>query len=307
MSHGCGGLNLCLLWIIIPGLPLALLSGRPCITYTTQLQLRWLLRLASVSQIAAGIHYFACGFFASDKNISGSEQASESWRIPRTYSLQLGGRFLNPMANSWTRVDHIVTMLRHYLLPVRLGGITTAFGSSGSKNGSLHERNQQVRPPFIRRARIMLFQNFVIIHCIFVLACLAGLVLTVLRAFPDARLVAAYPLSQWWSDDRVDVFSRPAITTRERLLYLLTRIGWPPLLWYSNCVGMWVPIQYTLFPPTAQSNEQLLVMNEKTGVLYPRVIPSEKTWSMRFGRLRDHSVVLASAYSCFTFVMSWAV
>lgn len=200
-------------------------------------------------------------------------------------------------------------MCRHYVLPAVLGGARIGFSATGSLKDTVNERDPQSRGSFRRRLRCMLFRNLVVVHCVFVLACSAGFLLTVLRAFlPDIYVVSVYPLTKWVSESTAtDATLLAHATTRACLVYLLTRIGWPPLLWYSTFVGMCIPIQYAFFTPTKMREEELLVRDNKTDVLYPRGDTLVEERTKGFGRLRDHTVVLITLYSFFTLVVSWSL
>ncbi|PVI00018.1 hypothetical protein DM02DRAFT_411368 [Periconia macrospinosa] len=55
------------------------------------------------------------------------------------------------------------------------------------------------------------------------------------------------------------------------MIYLMTRIGWPPLLWFQHVCSALVPVMYIFNPPTSPPRETLLVRDEATQIAYPRL------------------------------------
>lgn len=103
----------------------------------------------------------------------------------------------------------------------------------------------------------MLIHQYVLVHVLFVLGCLAGVGLAFARCFGEARIASAYEVHH-------------PRTREEQYVYLVTRIGWPPLLWLQNTISATSPILYMLYPPTAPDREDLLDRDPKTGVAYPK-------------------------------------
>ena len=198
-------------------------------------------------------------------------------------------------------------MYRHYLIPGFLGGKRIGFQATGSLGSTIPEREKALRAPFFRRIPVMLFSNYIILHVLFLSACLGGFILVFLRAFlPAAHIGSAYPLLKWLQNNPVPGSPPSAITTKVRLIYLLVRAGWPPLLWYSTCVGMWTPIWYMLFPPEALPGDELLVLDERLKARYPTPAAMGSQLS-GFGRLRDHSTAIVTVYSIVMFGISWYI
>lgn len=137
----------------------------------------------------------------------------------------------------------------------------------------------------------MLTHQWVLIHFLFVLACLAGLGLAFARCFSKTTIANAYNVHH------------PA-TTKAQFIYLVTRIGWPPLLWLQNTISAMSPILYMLSPPTAPDREDLLDRDPRTGVAYPRLEARLEKKNAWLGW--RHAVVgLAFLYAISLFVISY--
>lgn len=102
----------------------------------------------------------------------------------------------------------------------------------------------------------MLFVYRAWIHVVFVAACLGGVGLAFARAFTHGRVPSAYSVI-------------PAQTVSDQLIYLITRIGWPPLFWMQYVSSALTPIVYAIWPPTVPNRETLLDRDMKTNVAYP--------------------------------------
>lgn len=120
----------------------------------------------------------------------------------------------------------------------------------------------------------MLIHQWVLIHVLFVLTGLAGVGLAFARCFNKTSIPSAYNVRQ------------PS-TNEERFVYLVTRVGWPPLLWLQNVVAAMGPISYMLFPPATPVREDLMCRDGKTTIAYPKVEvrrPRTSLWiGWRFG------------------------
>lgn len=165
---------------------------------------------------------------------------------------------------AWVRLtlytDIFLAFLRSFALPISLGGAVAGFTSSGSFTSDLHERDLAARAPLYRRLYVTLFSHLAVIHLTFFLACSVGVALTLARAlvYDSSRsLPSAYAIG-------------PLESSHARLIYLLTRIGWPPLFWLQTVVSALTPLLYILVPPTVPDREQLLDRHPKTGVAYPK-------------------------------------
>lgn len=131
------------------------------------------------------------------------------------------------------------------------------FKSSGSVSNDLEERRADSRAPLLRRLRVTLFSHHAIIHALFVLACLAGVALNLARIFSPVKI------PNLWDTASPE-------TTQEKLVFFVTRLGWPPIFWMQFLASALTPIMYAIWPPTQPDREELLDRDEKTGVAYPR-------------------------------------
>ena len=165
--------------------------------------------------------------------------------------------------------------MRSFILPKALGGEVTGFKASGSISSDLEERRAGSRAPLLRRLRVTLFSQYAVIHAIFILACLIGFALNLARAFSPA--------------DIPNLWDTATLTTmHDRLVFFVTRLGWPPLFWMQFIASALTPILYTVWPPTQPDREELLDRDEKTGVAYPKIEARNSrrtpTGAWRYGR-----------------------
>ena len=183
--------------------------------------------------------------------------------------------------------------MRSFVLPKALGGETAGFKASGSISSDLQERRAGSRAPLLRRLRVTLFSHYAIIHAIFILACLIGFALNLARAFSPT--------------DIPNLWDTATLTTmHSRLVFFVTRLGWPPLFWMQFIASALTPILYAVWPPTQPDREQLLDRDETTGVAYPKVEArnSKRTpaGAWRYGR-----ATIAILYTFALFVANEAI
>ena len=158
----------------------------------------------------------------------------------------------------------------------------------------LSERSPHTRTPLLQRIRIMLIHQGIWFHVLFLLACILGIILNLIRTFDSAANVrSAYGPINLTSD-------------HDKWVYLLTRIGWPPVYWLTQGVSCLIPVEYMLFPPDEITLEQASDFDEKTGVRYPRpaMVGPER---QRLGRWSDHLVVIVVGYTVVAFAGSWYI
>lgn len=147
--------------------------------------------------------------------------------------------------------------MRSFVLPAALGGETLGFKASGSVSSELNERSQQHRASLLRRLRITLFSQYAIIHALFIAACLVGLALNIARTFSPTIIP--------------NLWDTAALTsTADRVVFFVTRLGWPPLFWLQFMASALTPLVYIMWPPSQPDREELLHRDEKTGVAYPK-------------------------------------
>lgn len=95
----------------------------------------------------------------------------------------------------------------------------------------MNERSKEGRASLPRRLWIVVVHQLAWVHLLFILAIVAGVTLTFLRCFlPDGleRIRSAYIIGN-------------ATTTHDKLIYLVTRLGWPPLFWMQATVSAMTP------------------------------------------------------------------
>lgn len=157
-----------------------------------------------------------------------------------------------------TLLDYFVAFMRSFVLPKALGGETTGFKASGSISSDLEERHVGSRAPLLRRLRVTLFSHHAIVHAIFVVACVIGVALNLARTFSPTNIP--------------NLWDTAVLTnTHDRLVFFVTRLGWPPLVWMQFIASALTPIVYAIWPPTQPDREELLERDEKTGVAYPKI------------------------------------
>ena len=155
-------------------------------------------------------------------------------------------------ATHWMAPYHAVALVQAFLLPAWLGGRTAVFSASGSLSND-NERDRELRAPWWRRVPAVLFGNMLWIHALLVLANAAGLVCVLVR----------------------ELASRGGGQNE----YLLTHLGWPPLLCLMFTWACGGPIWYALFPPDMPAREELMDRDRVSGVAYPKVQARKLRWT----------------------------
>lgn len=133
-------------------------------------------------------------------------------------------------------------------------------------------------------------------HVLIIFAFLFGFVLDVMRA-TDLRDEIR---SVWQTTDFTN--EKPEIRW---LFYILTTIGWPPLIWLVVLWSMWTPVGYMLCPPKDEPREEHLTLDKGTSVYYPTDKARKGTEFTPLGRPSDHLSVSIFVYSIVCFVGSW--
>ncbi|TKA63188.1 hypothetical protein B0A55_10204 [Friedmanniomyces simplex] len=147
------------------------------------------------------------------------------------------------------------SFVRPFILPKRFGGQAAGFKSTGSIADNLAERDRNNRASVWRRMYDILWHQRGLFHVIFKFVCLGGVALTCVRpVHPD--IPSAYTLSQR--------------TYGNQMIYLITRIGWPPAVWLQFLHASLVPPLYALFPPRVPPRDEVLIADPKTSIKYPR-------------------------------------
>lgn len=147
--------------------------------------------------------------------------------------------------------------MRSFILPKALGGAAVGFKASGSISSDLQERSATRRAPLLQRIKVTFFHHHAMIHVIFVSACISGVTLNFARTFSPTNI------PNLWD-------TTPLVSATQKLTFLITRLGWPPLFWLQFIASALTPITYTLWPPTLPEREELLDRDEKSGLAYPK-------------------------------------
>ena len=197
------------------------------------------------------------------------------------------------MTTNQCNTDYFLSLVRSFLLPTRFGGTPPGFCSSGSLSSRVKERRPHASP-FHLRFRSIFIEQMVWLHALFVATCLTGVALNFARCY--------LPSAQSWT-----AYTIPRIATGStRWVFLLTRVGWPPVHWILQSTSCMIPITYLIRPPTEVTHDDALQYDDKTGVRYPKDThwgPERKAW----GRPSDHLTVAVAVYTVICLVASWYI
>jgi hypothetical protein len=163
----------------------------------------------------------------------------------------------------------------------------TGFCSSGSLSSTIQERRPH-SPPLYRRLYAFFWEQMLWFHTLFLLAVVLGVVMNIVRCFDDVVLTHTV------LNSTLQMFG-----THTKWVFLLTRVGWPPLYWVLQSASCWIPIRYVLWPPREVTMDDALEEVEKTGVRYPRV-ESEARQSLNY-----HLTTMVMLYTVVCFTGSW--
>lgn len=125
---------------------------------------------------------------------------------------------------------------RNAILTIYLGGMKS----------ELNERDAHRRAPLARRLKVILWNNKVWMHLVYLLFCIAAVTRSTVNGIMLHR-------------------GSPSRT----LLYMLTHAGWPPMAWLLAVNAACVPIHYAIWPPTMPDRETLLNRDPATGIAHP--------------------------------------
>lgn len=219
--------------LIYLALPFTLLCGYPFVLWGDMVQLKVLIRLVSVHMLVRWIHQLLLAIIAHRVN------KQYDVRLP-SYDTDLE-QFISPCKSSFREngngrdsdcnTDVFVAYVRSFILPTILGGRKTGFTSTGSITSAMDERSKENRASLPRRLWVIVIHQLAWVHLLFILAIIAGVVLTFLRCFlPDGleKIRSAYVIGA-------------ATSTEDKLVYLITRLGWPPLFWLQSTVSAMTP------------------------------------------------------------------
>lgn len=148
------------LLISMATIPIVLISGGTLVAYTDTNQLRWQIRLCTISLLLTIINLYIT-YLPSGYRLGRQESSATLWMAPY----------------------HAVTVIRSFILPRWLGGKALSFKPSGSIKDDLNERNALCRAPLMRRLKVIMIDCGGIVHLTFVLFLLAAVVVSSVRAF----------------------------------------------------------------------------------------------------------------------------
>lgn len=210
--------------------PSCAFSGGTLVAYTTANQLRWQIRLCTISLLLTMINLIV-SYLPSGYCLGRQEGAATIWMAPY----------------------HVIAILRSFLLPSWLGGKSMLFSSSGSIKSALNERDPLNRASLHHRLKVVMIDCGGIVHLTFVLFTIAAVTWGCVRAFEQE--------GKW-----------------NRLQYLLTHAGWPPMLWFPMVNAALIPLRYAIWPPSVPDWEEFLERDQKTSIAYPK-----KEWKISDG------------------------
>jgi hypothetical protein len=163
------------------------------------------------------------------------------------------------------------------------------FSSSGSRSSAMQERRPHT-PPLHRRLYAFFREQMLWFHTLFLFAVLLGVILNIARCFNNVVLTRTVLAST------LRMFG-----THTKWIFLLTRVGWPPLYWVLQSASCCIPIRYVLWPPREVTMDDALEELEKTGVRYPRDEP-ETRQSTSY-----HLTTMVMLYTVICFAGSWFI
>lgn len=246
-----------LLTISLFAIPIILIMGKQLVAYTNDAQLRWLVRACFATTISNRL----CEFVLF---------------IPAGYHTgQRGSRY-----QLWMSPYIALCLIRSFMLPKWLGGVTQAFTPTGSIASALNERDAKNRKNMVRRVFGVVFSYMAWFHMVYVYVTLVGVAMSTYRCF------------FMYSD------------TKTLLQGLVTRAFWPPLTFLFICSAMWTPIAYAIDPPSMPDREQLLERDPKTGVAHP----TKEAKKIAFGiqsAWYELEYTTTTVYTVLIFVMSF--
>ncbi|KXT17104.1 hypothetical protein AC579_2019 [Pseudocercospora musae] len=220
-------------------IPFALWSGYPMVIWTGDNELRWLIRLVTIWLVCHWLHQGLMGVIAGLAN--GRFEA----RMP----------FYGAEVQQWLLPYLFWAFIRSFLLPRHPSGKTAAFTSGRSAYFELNERDPPQKR--IRNARLN-HLALVLVHLLLVVATIFGVALVTIRALCDDNLPTLFPVK--------DVDS-----TSDTIVYLIARIGWPPLIWTQYVTSCITPVLYVLFQRDHANRETLLDRDASTGVAHSNI------------------------------------
>lgn len=189
----------------------------------------------------------------------------------------------NLFTNILFGADHAVAIVRSFVLPSWLGGKFATFSSSGSIDSAINERDLRARAPLFRRIKSIWWDGGVFIHIVYLGFTVGSAALSTVRAFTTT-----------------------ADTYQDRLFYILTHAGWPPLVWLVASVACLIPIQYAISPSSMPDREELLVRDPDTLIAHPTEEAKKAKWG-KINLLHEGFYLLVTIYTTALFFGSWFI
>ncbi|EFX01819.1 glycosyl transferase, family 2 [Grosmannia clavigera kw1407] len=246
-----------LLTISLFAIPIILIWGKQLVAYTNENQLRWLVRACFATTMSNRL----CEFVLF---------------IPAGYHTgQRGSRY-----QLWMSPYIALCLIRSFMLPKWLGGVTQAFTPTGSIASALNERDAKARKNMFRRVFGVVFSYMAWFHMTYVYVTLVGVAMSTYRCF--------YMYSG----------------VKPVLHGLVTHAFWPPLTFVFICSAMWTPIAYAIDPPSMPEREELLDRDPKTGVAHPTKAPKKIAFGGQ-SAWYELEYTFTTAYTVLIFVMSF--
>jgi len=143
-------------------MPIVLMSGKPLVAYSTDLQLRWLARLCFGALFLNRLTELIL-FLPSGYSVGQNGARSQLWMSPYI----------------------AVTLIRSFVLPTWLGGQVQTFQPTGSINSDLNERDAVLRAGIWTRLRVIVVNYMAWYHIVYVYFCLSAASLSTSRCVLD--------------------------------------------------------------------------------------------------------------------------
>ncbi len=144
------------LLIALLTIPIVLISGGQLVSYSSDAQLRWQVRLCFSSLVLTRVNEWIT-YLPSGYRLAQRDTGAQLWMAP----------------------FHAMTIVRSFLLPTWLGGKAMAFTSSGSIKTDIDERDSARRAPLFRRLKVILWDCNVYLHLLYVVFTISAVVYSI--------------------------------------------------------------------------------------------------------------------------------
>ncbi|EME78423.1 glycosyltransferase family 2 protein [Pseudocercospora fijiensis CIRAD86] len=236
-------------------IPFALWSGYPMVIWTVDDELRWIVRLVTIWSACHWLHQGLMGL------VAGLANGRFEPRIT-SYGAEL---------EQWMAPYVLWAFIQSFLLSHFLGGKTASFTPSRSTYLELKERE-----PARQRVRNALLNHLLFVHLLFVVTTILGVALVIIRALYDDTLPTLFPVQDLHS-------------TSSKIVYLVARVGWPPLMWTKYLTSCMSPLLYIVFQPQRAGRETLTDRGPEAGAARPsqraRAVPTDGWVLWRYVRI----------------------